>query len=469
MKDIVFEIEDQFPGAFEVEVNGIKMWPYIRIMLRYLMVDKKLGNKPQPSPASGWQFSFVRKGKTLWKLLRLAPPFWNRKSTVVIFTNEMEKKENHGEYIDKLSELIAEQLGAKSITINYINPSSEINRKLRNKNAMSGALIELITSKISRYFKPQISESHYALLREITEKYGLSIEDLNARIRYLLAKIKVLKFIFKWRKPSYVITSCYSYFAEVYAAKSAGALTIELQHGIISPLHPGYESKRELNHEFTAENVFVFGNNSIKGLSGNIVNLKKAFPLGNAYLEQLHSQSLRNDILEITRKYKQSVCLPTDYLTELAIISFILPIAKELPDTVFLVVPRASIATQAKEQIKGQDNIIVLENIPFQDVVRHCDFHTATNSTCCLEALSLGIPNILIDTEGRVAQMYETLVSPAFTRFASSREEYKGALEMLHGVRGEDVRNANRDNFEIGYEDNLQNAFKKLGLDTINV
>jgi hypothetical protein len=463
MKDIVFRIEDEFPDARNIIVNGIPMWPYIRIMFRYMMVDKMQKEKRAGTPAmtenAKKEKSRSHTGVILGNFFQLF-----RKHEVVIFSNELEKKAFEGEYIDKLSETIAGQLGKRALTINDIPPGSPVNRKLKNRHSINQYLINYIAARLASGKKISIAADHKKIIDAIIEKYGFEYSDLERRILDLLARISVLKLLFRIKRPKFVITSCYSYFPEIYAAKQLNISTVELQHGIVSPLHPGYESNARLERLFYADHLFLFGPNSIKSLSSNVVDVKNASVVGNNYLQELYTRPLNEQVLEVIKGYERSVCVPTDYLTESEIIPFITQAAVNLKNVVFLIVPRGVLSNAMTELIRDKENIVVLNGQSFQDVVRHCKYHTATNSTCCLEALSMGVPNILINSDNKVYEMYKDLVDRESTRFVSSVEEYIKAIDAPYSWNPEQVRKYNENNFALNYRENLKNAAGKIGL-----
>ncbi|MBS1659707.1 MAG: hypothetical protein JST68_01515, partial [Bacteroidetes bacterium] len=130
--------------------------------------------------------------------------------------------------------------------------------------------------------------------------------------------------------------------------------------------------------------------------------------------------------------------------------------------TCFLIVPRQDLAAKLQEQIKDLKNIKIIRNRPFQQVVKHCSWHTATLSTCCLEALTLGIPNVLLDIEGKTSAMYRHLVDSRFTHFVDTEEQYFSGVDTFRAYPKSEIRASNQQNFIPDYREHLRKALDEI-------
>jgi len=467
--DKIFEIEEKYAAVKDLQINATRIWPLYRIVLRFLLLNggSERSLKKQPDHPAGF-VHFLRKKyyafRHFCQLMTGLPDFrkWWRSYDYIIFSNKLEQKQVNGVTIDKLATGLIEQLGEeRTLLISYPAGNTPARSgNLKHKNFVDGQLINSLTG-ILRHSKTHIPEKDRQWTDKIRNEYHLSDDGL-AQIEFSFRKIKVLTWFLKKWKPRLVINCCYTYHAEVFAAKRRGIRTIELQHGIISPLHPGYESRLSLDKDFSAEYLLSFGVNSTRNLSNNIVNLAKTLPVGNLYLEEMFHAPPDPAIQTLTGRFEYSVCAPTDSMTEEEVMSFIVELAKKNPRIGYLIVPRLDLSEQIKDSIAGMENIIVLTGLSFQNVVRHCTVHTATVSSCCLEALSLGVPNILINTDGRAKFIYGDLLGDKYTSYVGNTDEYFLSLESLKGYSKEDIRNSNDNNFSAGYRENLSKALKTI-------
>lgn len=466
--DKIFEIEERYGQVKDLQVDAIRIWPLYRMILRFLLLSRKEEQALEPEPASSSGFvAVLRRGyytfRHFLRILAGLPDLrkWLRSYDYIIFSNDLEQKQVNGITIDKLATGLIEQLGeGKTLLVNYPSGNAGKPGNLKHKNFVSGQIINSMAGLL-RHGKTSMPEKDRRWADTIRNEYHLPDDGL-AQVEFSFRKIKVLNWLLKRWKPRVVINCCYTYYAEVYAAKKNGIRTVELQHGIISPLHPGYESRLAIDKNFTAEYLLSFGENSTRELSNNVVNLSKTIPVGNLYLEELFHSPPDPAIQALTDSFQRSVCVPTDSMTEEEVIGFILELAKKDPGIGYLIVPRLDMSGESKEKISAAGNIRILSGQSFQNVVRHCSVQTATVSSCCLESLSLGVPNILINKDGRAKLIYGDLVDDRYTAFISDADEYFLSLEKLKGYSREEVRESNYKNFSNGYRDNLSKALKTI-------
>lgn len=387
---------------------------------------------------------------------------WVRSYDYIIFSNDLEQRQMNGMTIDKLATGLIEQLGEKrTLLINY--PAGNVSGKRRNlkhKSFVNGQVINSLAALLQPG-RMDLPEKDRLWVDKICSENNLSDNGLD-QIGFFFRKARILDLFLKKWKPKLVFNCCYTYQVEVYAAKKRGIRTVELQHGIVSPLHPGYDSRLAIDKSFSAEFLLSFGENSTKNLSNNIVNLSKVIPVGNLYLEETFRSAPDPAIRDLVAQFEQSVCIPTDSMTEEAIMEFILPLAEKNPRIGYFVVPRLDMFERNVKKIDVVGNIRILTGQSFQNVVRHCTVQTGTVSTCCLEALSLGVPNILINTDGRAKEIYGDLMDDKYNFFVSEADDYFLSLEKLKGYSKEEVRNSNYKNFNNNYRENLPAAFKTI-------
>src|SRR2546430_3187138 len=103
----VFEIEEKNPNLDSLEINGIKMWPFVRILIRYLLMQHPSKNHVETKK----QNTRIASGlKAVFQALRELP-LWARHKKIFLISNVLEKKTINGRLIDKLSQPLIDECG----------------------------------------------------------------------------------------------------------------------------------------------------------------------------------------------------------------------------------------------------------------------------------------------------------------------------------------------------------------------
>jgi hypothetical protein len=157
-------------------------------------------------------------------------------------------------------------------------------------------------------------------------------------------------------------------------------------------------------------------------------------------------------------KYKYNIAVPTDYIVENELVCFIIPIAKENTDICFHLIPRENLQEGTAEKISDISNIVVITDMSFQEAVRYCDVNTSSDSTCCLEALNLGKPNILYNIDNKAFKMFNDKVDSNFTYFTSDPSEYIGLLTKVLNFDQDTIIKSQDNVFLSNYRQNVVSA-----------
>ena len=460
----LIEIEDQYPSVAQIKINSLNIWTVLRMVLRYnLLVSKNNTGTGKPSVFKN-ALKYVRDLAILAiSLVSESLHFskWFSQYDYIIFSNDLERKQVGGVMIDKLAYGLIDILGAQKVLIvNYPISTEKKFRNVQVPHVVNGGLIILIARLLLR-LKLRIPEADRKLIHLIASENKLESNSLHD-VGIILKKMKVIDFLIRRWKPKAIFTGCYTYYAECYAGKKEKVTTIELQHGLISSLHPGYQSKLTLDKSFVADYLLTFGENSTSKLNGSIVNLDNVRAVGNFYIEKLSTQPYDQSVIDLIKNFETSVCIPTDMLTEKELIDLIIPVAQHSSAMVFLIVPRLQLMPESEKKIADFKNIKIVANGDFQNVVRHCTVHTASISTCCLEALSLGVPNILFNVGGRPEEIYGELLDRRHTVFVKTLDDYRNALASVRQYSKFEIMSGNQKNFRSHYTANMSTALKEI-------
>lgn len=456
----IYDFERNNPVVSEMEIDGIRVWTIARFVLKFRFLQQ--GRASISLSFLARVKAFIRScldfAKGILRFMVNIPVIFRRYEYVVV-TSTLEVRNVNGQRVDKLAHQLVETLGEDRVLV-LCGGVGAGNRKHSYRNCVDSSFVDLFAGLPGR--KGKLTGKGEEVVDLVNRQLMLG-DGVVDSVGKMLKKAGVFRrFLGIWR-PRYLFSCCYSNYAEIYSANRAGMETVELQHGIISPLHAGYEAAIPLDKSFTARWLWTFGPNSTRGLSGNLAPIAQTWDIGNYYLERMASSPADPQLASEVSRYEKTVCVPVDAYTEDHILQFLVPIARRVPRIGFFVNPRVRLSESSRSLLVGLDNMIVKTGIPFQHLVRHCTVHSATDSTCCLEALSLGVPNVLINDNGSAWRYYGELTDPRFTKFADDTDSYLQFLTSQQKADPDQVIASNRNNYSIHNLERISEGLAKIG------
>lgn len=98
----------------------------------------------------------------------------------------------------------------------------------------------------------------------------------------------------------------------------------------------------------------------------------------------------------------------------------------------------------------------------FYSAVVQCDFHSTVYSTTAIEALSLGVPNILVNIDNQSKeQLGEKLKGNEFTKIVDTAHQFMEVLRSFSTISIERIRESNSSNIQPNFHSNIVEFFKK--------
>lgn len=451
--DKLQELERDFPVS-SIKVDNETYWPLFRTFIYaeflkgvIMIFPKGIGNNLSKIRNSFFQFHN-----------------WFKSYDYLFFSNEMERKKINGVFIDKLVEGLLENLGyTNSLYIEQVRERHLESSQYSKKIMVSHDLILILSGIYKKIVRPGYKKTIEGedIFRKILKSYNLEI-DYRDGLDGFLSKVAVYKLFLKFLKPKAIIITDYGNISLIFASKALKIKVIEFQHGIIGHEHPYYQPAHPLAPKFCPDYILVFGLNDVNGLAhGNYVPTTHILPIGNHYINHLNRSRANEAITSLIQGYTYSICVPTDHVTHGYLVDFICTIATELNACLFFVSPREARLVDPKKILPG--NVKFVTEFSFQEIVRHCDFNTSTNSTCCIEALALGAQNILIDEDGMASQYFgKVLTDKRFTSFVKSKEEYKDEMLKVRRFSRDEAKASIVQSYFKDYEEQLQHITKLI-------
>jgi hypothetical protein len=461
-ENILKEIEEKYP-VDTVLVNGEQVWPYLR-MVHYFAWRKELasesgeGQPVRPLP------------KTLMNIVRTSLyglSNWFRTYDYVVLAESGNRSQVDGRYMNRLLDPIIDELGpARVLCIENISvfPPHRANQ-VYTRHVVSNSLVILVSLLIMllrRAFLRRYKVINRSVLDKIEADFGLDV-DVTNRIEFFEARQKVFAHLFRRKRPRAILLTCY-YGKEpaIRAAKSLGIKVVEVQHGVIGREHPAYNVHRDLGRSCFPDHLLVFGKRELATFDNSrFIDQANVHPVGSFYIDYVRtSYKPERRLTQQISGYKRVVGVTLQWTAERRLVSFTCEAAKLDGSILYMLIPRRP-EEKAYSNMDLPRNIMVIPDRNFYELMTYCDFHSTVNSTCALEAPSLGVQNILVDIDGLARQYYEEVLSDdRLTRFASTPEEYVDTVRSFARLDRNTVCQLHEGFFAANYQDNIRNFVK---------
>lgn len=456
MLDIISDIEKNYDVA-KIRAGRFQVWPFLRwaYFSSYLMTYDS--DNPQ-------HFSFWDKFSLLKNVYYGVHNIF-RRYDFIIHSNTSELKYIEGKYHNKLTDQIYRDLSGS--TILYIEeplPFHYPKKQIAYPAIVSGTLLKLIKKCLHVMYLRKIPVYHSELLDTINSKFGLDI-DYHGIINSFFRDYHLFSTFFRIMRPKAIFTTGHDHHG-IKAANDMGITTVEIQHGAIGEHHPAYHSSINLDTSFYPCNILVFGNYDKQCLEKSpLFRDSKIYPVGSFYTDYEYKTKLKLETIEQKKKnYRRSVGVTLQWTVEDRVIQFIINAARKNDRILYVLIPRPKDNTDFSKYTLP-DNVLVYEDHDFYRTIKHLDFHSTVNSTCALEAPSLGIQNILIDIDGQARKYYKNILSNAnITKFINTQEEYVSTILNFDKQDPDIVRKGNSDVIATNYQGNIHHFLKSVCL-----
>ena len=460
MKNILKEIETKYP-VDTILVNGEQVWPYLRIAYHFRHIENAVSEygEKQLRPET----SLFQRPKTAFKMLGYSfygLGNWFGKYTYIALSNTGERRDVNGKYLNKLLDPFIDELGRDRVL--YVETPAHVMypvRKGYTKRVVFRHLPELSAVILTKLLRKKCIIQNKWVLDSIQKEYDLEINDVS-RVKYFKAQKIVFNLIFRKIKPKAILLSCYYGHnqAAIKAARDIGIAVIEFQHGTISKEDPAYNVNIELDKTFFPDYLLVFGRRELETFDNSrFIEPQNVRPIGSFYLEYIKKNyQLERNLVELLKEYKASVGVTLEWTMQKRVIEFIRKAANLDRAILYLLIPR-----WPKERyylaLGLPDNVMIVTDKNFYELMMYVDFHSTVYSTCALEAPSLGVQNILINIDGLSNRYYgKVLTDSGVTRYVETPEEFVKTVNTFERLSRDTISKFNEDIFAINYTNNIQ-------------
>ncbi|GAB1446648.1 hypothetical protein MASR2M41_24430 [Flammeovirgaceae bacterium] len=450
-----------FETKYEVETiraNGHQVWPLIRYSLWAFYSS-------EVSPISVGFFGFTRIIELVKQFFYGFISFFGRYNYLG-FSDSSERKLINDKWVDKSVDFILESL-PRSLLFEIPLPRHYPTTKIPTLHIASKLPLYALERMYTIFNLKSTKIENEHIIKQLLDEMGVDFDYLKV-IKRNTAQYKVGKLIWRLYKPKGVIIQCaYTNTGFVKAFKDNGVKVIEVQHGLISSGHVAYNIFKKLDNSYFPDYFLSYGDQEI-GIFKNenfYIPADRVIPAGHYYLEIIRkSKRTLKEYLPEASGYRYCVSVTGQLLPhiELRFIKFIIEVAKQISETCFIYIPR-NLSSDIYKADRLPSNLIIASDRDTYEIIRLTSCHTTMYSTCAIEALALGTPNILVNIDN-LAQVHlgETLCSRKSTIFVDTVEEYIEALNRVKGCRKEEIVKLNSDLISPHYQNNVRESLKTI-------
>jgi hypothetical protein len=291
-------------------------------------------------------------------------------------------------------------------------------------------LIQFIILKFSK--SPKIE--NLDLLESYLKKDISKIEYIYHRIQ---AGKKLYNILFKLYKPKVIFVVCYySNFELILAAKKNNIPVIELQHGLVTDSHRAYHFKEKQPDNLLPDYFLSYGKYASDiVIKGNLFEREQVLDYGYTFIEEVQERlSISHDLQEIKNAFRKIICITGQLeITDVPLLKVISGISQKFPDICFIFKPRHY---SERAAFTSTANFIQIGHLNTYELLKYSDYHLTVYSTCALEALALGTPNISLDIKGYYRRFLKKMLGENPYNFvADSEEELVETLNEMGGKK----------------------------------
>lgn len=462
--DFLKEVELNYKVE-EITTNELKVWQILRWHYANSYENLVING-------GGSSVNNVIEGKYTRTLNKISNSLWNVKKyfsnyPYIIFTDRLEERTIDSKVSDKIAHGFIKQFGSETLVcLNCIESKHKDNNEYYHKSYISTSLFDI--KKVTKKVDVKIDNCH--ILDEIERTYGVKVNYVDI-INNFFKYVEVFDDFLKGKKCKAIFVNCYynlMHQALIFSAHKHNIKVVEFQHGIINSNHYAYNIFKPIGKDVFSDYIFVFGDYVKNIISNNYIESNNIYSIGNYYIEEVIRDSKENDKViryfsKLRSEYRKIVVVTSQITIEEKLIEFIKTAAASDDEILYMFIPRYFNKDFSKYDFPK--NVIIEESIDFYHSVGYCDLHLTVYSTCAIEALSFGTPNILVNIDNLSEDNLRDLLTEAeYTRYVDEPYELVKAINDINIVNRDDVIKVSQKFYKQKNIENIENAMKAIDL-----
>lgn len=428
-----------------LQTGKYSLWPFLRVFVGSRLVLQK---DTRQKPTAAVRSAFFRSGFR-------GLPLWFKRWDTVVLTSSGQRRLIDGLWTERSD--LAAPFSGRTLIIELPVPALHPRSETRSRHQVSHLMFKAVAAVLGRCIRPPLSGTN------VLDALDLPALDITpeAIARRFLAERRLYNWLLKrWKPKRCLVVNPYVNMPLVVACHENKVPVIEWQHGAIHRGHYAYRLGFEPDRLFYPDALLAFGEQvaDVFGPDNPYVLPERVIPVGSFYLDYLNKS--RSD--EGAQHTGFRIAVSGQDAHESKIIPFLLQAAQLLPEVEIVYVPRRfNPSTTAAFVV--QPNIRVETERDVYEVMRNADLHTTINSTCALESLALGTPNVLMNVENRSRNYFgEQLDAHTFTHYADTPADFAAVVRTFSPPERTAVQASVGDRIATGFQDRLKAAWDSL-------
>jgi len=448
-----------------LRINNHPIWVYLR-MVYHAYFQRRFTGYPQTKTG--------RLRTRSQTLSQLASSFYGMKEVFkrrpyIVFSDAALRKKVNGMYVDKQFEYLIEKIGQDNVlcveSLTAVQPKHYPKALIPTKHHMSYSFFLLLSTV---FWTKRTRISGKQELKRLINKFDITLNH-DYFFKNFTAQHLVMKWWLKWFKPKVIfVNSYYGKMPIIKAAKDLLIPVVEIQHGMIEHDDIAYFARKpNLDLSYFPDYFLCFGEREKQYFLNNTYPLippENVFPVGNYLIDLVLKTFKPNPKIERKKAhYKVTITVSGQDEREEDILNFLKDVVALNPEVLFLYVPRRFDKDGIPKHYDVPDAIFIVRDISVYEAILHGDFHSAVHSTCAIEALSLGVQNILIDIDGISSEFFgKILTDTVITKFAKTPKDFLDYIHRAKKSAPEDIMERNKENITSGFCKKIDAFLMKL-------
>lgn len=452
------EVEKKY-DVEKLTLNGECIWPVLRFKFNEELRASN-GLKSRTFKPSAQLFSKLF--KTLF--YGVHELFKIRKYEYWVFSSSDRRKELQKVYVDRVAEPFA-TVFENSLLIENPYPLGFHYKKskIASSNIASRTPLFLWIKMIKSITRQHLKIENEEVLTKIFKDTGVAI-NYRGLLKNHLAQYQVMKFLLRIKTPKLV---CFVYAASsmgfIKALKEAHVPVLEVQHGIINKMHYAYNYPKDFGKELTPDYLFTYGTKELGIFDDNnfFLDTDKVFPTGYYYIDAINKTKVQETFrANLLKKYSKIVAFSLQDPFEEFTFEFLNRTARLDPTICYLLIPRN--IHKSYEAVSLEENLLITKEYNVYECLKIADFHSTINSTCAIESLYFGVPNILFDYKEWASSYFENLLNDEkHTKLVQTAEEFISVLNSHEFYSKEILIEKSRAFIERNFVENIKKVISE--------
>jgi len=427
-------------NLFHRRIGGVHFWERVRAPIFLYIFEKSAsgdsrGNRAKPSMRDRIMFF----GKAIVDIRR--NPFLTGRKDIVFFSSQRRTRMEDGLWWEIYTDPVAARLKLSSVTIEPgLLTAHRVPAKTKNLRYLDFVEFGGYVLQKLGFGRVELEKKDKELLatveKEIRRRFGV-LYDVRRRVKLTLVRRKTMLPLLKWimkliRPKLAVVVTAYGKETIVEAAKSLGITVVELQHGVISPYHPGYSYPQGIKKKTFPDYLLVFGE-YWRTCTRYPIPRSRVLPVGYPYLES------RKRKYEGLKRKRQVVVISQARLGR-EIAQFAAGLRKVAPDDLKIVYKLHPMEIQTWRHqypwLSSSGIHVVGTEGDLYQLFAESVAQVGVFSTALYEGLSFGLRTFLIDLPG--VEYMTHLIETGIARMVSTANEVVEHLQDLGAEAGVD-------------------------------